>query len=99
MTFDKYFDCLDLSDELHFADKYGNMRQTFGSVPYIASYDDYRCGSARSFPCDDDRIVCTTTLWSSPSCDSQRDLRFIQTLLGPSNGNTNDFVGSMQCVN
>ena len=85
MAFDSNFDCLDASDEYHFAKNDGNIRETFGLIN-----PEYRCGSARSFPCDDDARVCTTTLWSSPSCRSQRDQHFIEILLGPPEGNTND---------
>jgi hypothetical protein len=89
MAFDTYLDCLDASDELHFSKEDGDIRKTFGPTAAATSHE-YRCGSARSFPCDDDAIICTTTLWSSPSCESKRDQRFIQILFGPPDGNTND---------
>jgi hypothetical protein len=90
MAFDWYRDCLDASDELHWVDKDGSILQTFGRT-VLTTLHDYRCGSARSFPCDDDQKVCTTTLWSHASCQSKRDLRFIQTLLGPPDGNAGDY--------
>ncbi|CAF3727782.1 unnamed protein product [Adineta steineri] len=90
MAFDKFIDCLDASDEFHYAEKNGQLRETISAVDRFRDYD-YRCSSGHWFSCNGIEAICTSTLWTKSSCASKNDRRFIQVLLGPPHNDTNDF--------